>query len=73
MTGAAKHRTICDCGSPAVVRLGSAWVCARCYEIDSMRLRLARERRQRERMEKRRALMDTFFGESVDSSPLHHY
>lgn len=48
-----RHRLICDCGRPTVVRLGSAWVCAVCFEIDSMRLKKERERRARERRARR--------------------
>jgi hypothetical protein len=69
---ATHHRAFCDCGRPATVKLGSSWICSVCFSIDSARLRLERERRQKERREKLRARLDNFFGESVESfsSPL---
>ena len=72
MATAIYHRAICDCSRPATVKLGSAWVCEQCFSIDSARLRLERERRQKERREERRARLDIFFGEAAEalSSPL---
>ena len=70
---AINHRAICDCSRPATVKLGSAWVCEQCFSIDSARLRMERECRERARREKLRGRLDSFFSASQNSSPLHNH
>lgn len=57
---AASHRAWCDCGNAATVRLGSAWICANCFAIDSARQRQEREQRERQRQERRNKLRDEY-------------
>ena len=70
---AAPHRAFCDCGRPATDSLAVLGYAAVCFSIDSARLRMERERRQKERRHKLRARLDSIFGESESySSPLQH-
>jgi hypothetical protein len=55
-----QHNALCDCSRPATRKLGSAFVCERCFAIDSARLRREREERERQRQERRNKLRDEF-------------
>lgn len=55
-----RPRTVCDCGNLVEpgLRIGNAAVCRRCYEIDSLRMRL--ERQQREQAKRVNRILDEF-------------
>ncbi len=48
-----QHNALCDCSRPATRKLGSAFVCERCFAIDSARQHQEREQRERQRQQKR--------------------
>ena len=65
-----RHRFLCDCGRPATVKLGSVWVCASCFAIDSARME--RERQQRARQKRERRAMHRDWFELAESAEVFH-
>jgi hypothetical protein len=55
-----QHNALCDCSRPATRKLGSAFVCERCFAIDSARQCQEREQRERQRQERRNKLRDEY-------------